>query len=253
MNPTTGAIAWAKLYSGAFITGNFNDECSDVENVGNGYVIAGKSNSNHGPQYDAVLFKIDLTGGWRWGISFDGGPGTSDENFYTSTQLTDGSLNLVAGGWTLVGGNADIFMVEVSANGNTIAATRFAAPGNSNEGVRSIKPCDPLGPNAGNVVVAGNTGPAGTSKSLIGLVPTAGLGPINAHTISPPGAGWNEGMSIVETPAPEFRFVMAGLVSNPPGGFGNNDIYITRIQAPLAPLDFYNIFGGINLDQGWGV
>jgi hypothetical protein len=253
-DPSLGTVSWCKLYSGAYITGNFNDEAYDILDVaGNGYVVAGRSNTNHATHYDAILFKTDYSGNWMWGTSFDG-PNHADEGFFSVTaSLT--SQDLVAGGYTTDMGGADVFMAQVGWNGETQAAVRFpAAAVTSNEGVRRVWACDPLGPNTNTVLVVGNTSQGGiTSDAMMGTVtlPISAASILNGRTyLFPTSNHWSEAMDGFETPAPEWNFVMTGLVDRPPFGAGSYEFFIGRTW-PNLMLNGYNYHGGTSSDQGW--
>jgi hypothetical protein len=243
---STGAVIWANAYSGSTPSGNFNDEAYDIEDVGNGYVVAGRSNSLHITHNDAILFKIDQSGAWRWGTAFDGSVG-SDDGFYSVTQLGNG--NLMGAGYTHAGGSADIFLAQVNGFGNLSSAMRYGGP--NDEGVRSIKSCDLLGPNANRVILCGNTGPS--SSSVLALVDYTTMGFVNGFSYKTPLAGWTEGMGVVETPSPEYKFVMSGLTFDPQGIGNDYEFYISRVDTKLAIVDWYHIHGGQLPDQGWSV
>ncbi len=244
-NPATGAVVWANAYSGSTPTGNNTDEAYDIEVATDGeFIIAGRSNSNHPNHMDAVLMKIDQNGAWRWGTAYDGA--STDEGFYSVTSIGDGTL--VASGHTNVGGNVDVFVARTNGFGNTISAARYGGAGN--DGSRSVKVCDQLGPNPNRVIIAGNAG--GVNSSLLMLVDYTTMNLIAANTYKV-GGGWTEAMSVVETPAPEYKFVMTGLTFDPQGTGRNYEFYLSRVSANLGAVDWYRIHGGNFDDRGWGV
>lgn len=245
-NPATGAVVWANDYSGSTPTGNNTDEAYDIEVATDGeFIIAGRSNSNHANHMDAILMKIDQNGAWRWGTAYDGA--STDEGFYSVTSIGDGTL--VASGHTNVGGNVDVFVARTNGFGNTISAARYGGAGN--DGSRSVKVCNQLGPNPNRVVIAGNAG--GVNSSLLMLVDYTTMNLIGANTYKMAGAGWTEAMGVVETPAPEYKFVMTGLTFDPQGNGRNYEFYLSRVTANLGVVDWYRTHGGVLDDRGWGV
>lgn len=248
----TGAVLWSNDYSGNTPSGNFMDEAYHIEPVANGYVISGRSSSNHPNDTDAIAFKIGPTGDWRWGTAYDGGA-LSNDCFWTVAALPSGSL--MAGGYTFANGaDADVLLVELNSLGNEVFARHYNSPNNSNEGVRAVKACSALGPNANRVIVAGNTG---FSLSMLGLVDVNTMGWINGNTYRVPGAGWTEAMGVFEAPAADnFAFVHAGLSFNAIAG-RNYEFYISHVQNNLAmlglPVDYYRVHGGALSDNGWAV
>gem|GEM_PF-4864529 len=238
-----GTPIWCRLYSDVGV--NINDEAYHVEVTTGGYVVSGRSTSNHAAHFDAVLFKTDTAGNLLWGNAYDGAS-SSYEGFYSNAVLPNGDH--VACGSTTIGGDHDVLVTRVSAAGVPTWQRRYGVSG-SNQGSRSIRSCRPTGPNPGQLIIAGNTG---ASLSLAMLVNDV-AGNFTAARSYNAGGGWQEAMGVAEDP--DGKFIFTGLNAYPPGGYGNIDFYLQRVWGNLVN-DWYRIQGGQwggGDDRGWAV
>ncbi len=240
-----GTPIWCRLYSDVGV--NLNDEAYHLEVTPTGYVVSGRSTSNHASHFDAVIFKTDTAGNLLWGNAYDGAS-SSYEGFYSNAVLPNGDH--VACGATTIGGDNDVLVARISAAGVPMWQRRYGVSG-SDQGSRSIRAGNPNGPNNTNLIIAGNTG---GSLSLAMLV-SAATGNFTSARSYNAGNGWQEAMGVVEDPTNNYSLVFTGLNAYPPNGYGSIDFYLQRVSATLLN-QWYRIQGGQwggGDDRGWAV
>ncbi len=126
---TLGNMIWEKTFGG---TGT--DICNTITEAGNGYLLAGSSNSdncdvtlNLGGD-DFWIVKTDLQGNIEWEKSYGG---TGNESAFSSLCMPSG--NFVIGGYTTSSdiniienhGGSEFWMIEIDSSGNLLNESTF--------------------------------------------------------------------------------------------------------------------------------
>lgn len=251
INSVTGAPIWCKTYGG---TGR--DEGYGVVQLSDGgYAVCGRSNSFGHGQDDGVVIRTDANGNPLW-IRYYGG--ANNDNLFDIVVLADQSLGstedlaVTGASYSNPGPDADVFAMRLNsapgAGGGIIWATTYPLPnGGLNEGSRCIRECSATGPNAGNLIIAGNYG---SSDCYLFLIASANGAAVNA-TVHNVGS-WDEMMGVFEDA--NGNFVATGLTNSPAGGFGSYDLYLTRVNAGLNLAGGFSVIAGTAAsDQGWSV
>jgi hypothetical protein len=142
---TTGPVrsqTFIKVYGTSF-----DRTARDVVKLADGYLITGVTNNSNQADSDLLLMKTDLDGNAVATYTFGGG---KPDYAYSIITAHDG--NFIIAGWSqsFSGGDADIYLLKVTATGSVVWEKTFLGFGN--EEAREVIKCS-----AGGYVVVGQT------------------------------------------------------------------------------------------------
>lgn len=236
-----GALQWTRTYGG-----NGDDIGSDVKVVGDGYVVAGRSNSFGQGDYDAYLMKTDLSGNLIWAKVYGG----QRIDYFMSCAIGSNG-DIIATGSTksfTFGGDADLLLTRVmQANGSPIMPGLPVTFGGSGDEIGwSVVECA-----NGDIAVAGNTTSMGGNSEGYLLRTSNVLLPLCDRTYGSTNAGgWDEFTEL--TLNSSGNFLVTGLFHEPVGGFGSYDMFVGEFGSCFTKINGV-IHGGRDNDQGWGI
>lgn len=117
-----GNYQWSQAYGA--------QETEEVKRVfqrpGYGYYLAGMSNSWSTGSYDPMLIYTDLAGNQQWIKTFES---TSWERIHDGAQTVDTGMVLVGERQAVFGGSADVFIMRLDKNGDTLWTKTFGTNG----------------------------------------------------------------------------------------------------------------------------
>ena len=117
-----GNYQWSQAYGA--------QETEEVKRVfqrpGYGYYLAGMSNSWSTGSYDPMLIYTDLAGNQQWIKTFES---TSWERIHDGAQTVDTGMVLVGERQAVFGGSADVFLMRLDKNGDTLWTKTFGTNG----------------------------------------------------------------------------------------------------------------------------
>lgn len=117
-----GLYEWSQAYG--------IQETEEVKRVfqrqGLGYYLAGISNSWSSGSYDPMLIFTDLSGNQQWIKTFES---PSWERIHDGVQTLDTGMVLVGERQAVLGGSADIFMMRLDKNGDTLWTKSYGSSG----------------------------------------------------------------------------------------------------------------------------
>lgn len=235
-----GGVQWGHLYGGE------GDEAGyDVQVLPNGagYIIAGETNSAGGGGKDAYLIKTDLSGNLLWDKAYGG---IGDESFRTCTVASNGDI-IAAGGTTTYWGptNRDIFLGRVDqATGAMLGGFPRHYDGDDGQDEIAFSVLE----DGRDIILAGGTFSYLYSSEAF-LLRTDPVGAPIDMKLYGSANGWDEFLDMVRVGR---DFAVAGRFYNAPGGWGDFDMYVARVNGVFA-LQSSMLHGGTGDDQGWGI
>ncbi len=116
-----GKVQWGKTYGGS------DDEiCMSLDLVGEGYVVAGYTDSFGSGGYDFWALGLNSSGGVEWEKAYGG---SYDEQAYSVKKVSDGGF-VIAGSTNSFGaGYHDFWVVKVDSSGNIVFDSGSGAKG----------------------------------------------------------------------------------------------------------------------------
>ncbi|MGZ4033991.1 MAG: T9SS type A sorting domain-containing protein, partial [Bacteroidia bacterium] len=163
MNPA-GDTLWTKTYGGAG-----DDQAKDIIATSDGnYVITGRSNGAGGPNYDALLMKINPTGGIIWSHTYGG---SQYEISHSVKQCADGGF--VFTGQTLSSGMGlgDVYLVKTNSLGVVLWSKTYGGT-NIDEGNALVENSD------GSIVICAETSSFGAGNIDVYAIKTDSVGTV---------------------------------------------------------------------------
>lgn len=117
-----GNYQWSQAYGA--------QETEELKRVfqrpGYGYYLAGMSNSWSTGSYDPMLIYTDLAGNQQWIKTFES---PSWERIHDGAQAVDTGMVLVGERQAVIGGSADVFIMRLDKNGDTLWTKTFGTSG----------------------------------------------------------------------------------------------------------------------------
>ncbi len=187
-----------------------------------GYVTVGYTQVPNNFDRQIYLIKTDADGIAQWSNSF----GDDDHGEFPKSIVHDGNGGYVIGGTSLNDGINYAFLARADAFGNMLWLTRTVQ--DSVQGWQVLRLSD------GNYALVGSQllpSAPGTPDSEVFLLKADVNGNI-LWTNTYPGGGFEEGRSLVETPAGDL--VLAGYSTS--FGAGNYDVLLVKTTATGAPV-----------------
>jgi hypothetical protein len=248
-----GEVEWVKTYGGKGA-----DRGTDVElyyGGEKGYLVSGITNSFGAGNNDGWLIATDLNGTMLWSRVYGG---TGDDGFNGLTQTRNGDI--VATGYTRsynandpVNPPSDLWLMRTNDQGQVAPGWSLHYGGDlEEEGFEVIEVPSLTGVADGDLVACGYTTSLGVKAEAYLIRVNSGGAPIFDHVY---GGGHDVGrdefhdLSLV--PNSEEIFAI-GRVFKPSNGFGDYDVFFSRVKANLNPLK-YKVYGGAEDDEGYAI
>jgi uncharacterized delta-60 repeat protein len=207
-----GEIDWQKTFGG----GN-DDVAYSIQQTSpdGGYIVAGQSSSLGNPLGDIWILKLKSNGDIDWQKNYRGAGSSSA---HCIRQTSDGGY--IMAGETLVGGNADVFVLKLDANGNPQAGWPKTYGGTSRDAANSIQQTSD-----GGYIVAGETVSYGAGNEDFWILKLAANGNVEWQKTYG-GGGYDIARAIQQTL--DGGYIVAGETSS--SGAGSADVWVLKLD-----------------------
>lgn len=208
------------------------------QTTGDGYVIAGYTNSFGAGDNDAYVVKTDDQGDTLWTRTY-GGAGRDDARYVT--QTADGGYIIAGNTFSFGATDCDYYLVKTDGAGDTLWTRRYDRPG-SQDFLQSAQPT-----NDGGYILAGNSNPIGASVMNFLLVKTDSAGD-TLWTHAYGALGYDFVYSVQQTA--DDGFIVAGY-TDPPGA-PVEDAVVLKTDSNGDSL-WMRTYGGMDSDKAHSV
>ncbi len=255
---TAGGIIWQKCYGGTE-----NDYALDFKPAGDGgFILAGYSDSgdgdvsgNNGGSHDCWIIRLDSTGAKQWqqclgGSSEDASSSViqTSNNHFMALGRTNSNDSDVTGNH----GGVDFWAVELDTSGNMVWQKCYG--GSGHDFGTSIAPAQD-----GGYIMAGSSQSAdGDVSGNYGskdcwIVKTDSIGGIQWQK-KYGGSGPESANDIRQTPDGGYIFTgyTASNDSDVTGNYGNNDVWVVRLDA-AGGIVWQKCYGGTNNEEAYRI
>lgn len=205
-----------------------DDACFAIVDAGDGYVVAGLTNSSTQGGYDVSLAKYNDGGNRVWSMTYGG---FSDDMALALDMTSDGGFILAGGTQSYGSGGMDVYLIRTDKNGKDLWTRTFGGVfWDCGYSVRETSD--------GGFIVAADTRSAGNGEQDAWLIRTdAGGNMLWNRTYG--GAGIDIARSVRQMPDGGYAF--AGMTES--YGNGGFDVYLVRTDDKGA-MQWMKTFGG---------
>ncbi|MEO0192701.1 MAG: hypothetical protein ABIM46_07970 [candidate division WOR-3 bacterium] len=228
-----GNFSWART-----IGGTGSDECfSVVQTPDEGYVIGGVTYSYGSGVADALLVKLNSSGGLVWTRVVGS---TGEDRIHALVNTSDGGIAAAGRTINYGAGSADFLLMKFDASGNLLWSRTFG--GSSTDDAYAITETSD-----GGLVVAGLTYSFGGGNCDVLVVKWSSTGAFQwARTFG--GASTDDAFGVIETSDGGLALACYAMSF----GAGNGDIYVLKLASD-GTLQWNRAIGGTSDDWGFGI
>lgn len=234
-----GNVQWVQTYGGKEV-----DEGYDVQLLGNGFLIAGRTKSFGAGDWDGILISTNSLGAVNWARTYGG---TADDGFYSCAVDGDEAVAVGYARSFTFPQDMDVFLERI-ATGTGLSVTGFPLHygGDGDDVGRSIVIC----PNS-DLAIAGHTTSVGGGVEgyLLRTLSTGGVVADRAY-------GGLTGNYVDEfheiQNANDDEFIVTGFLTDAPNGFGSQDMYVGHFDAGLNDI-LHTVHGSNGRETGYSI
>ncbi|MFQ5868818.1 MAG: T9SS type A sorting domain-containing protein, partial [Candidatus Zixiibacteriota bacterium] len=211
---SSGNAEWSRTYGGSAY-----DYGLSVQQVSDGYIIAGHTQSFGAGSSDVYLVKTDSSGNTLWSRTYGGSSG----DWGNSVEQTSDGGYIIAGGTQSFGaGLHDFYLVKTDSSGDTLWTHTYG--GGSYEEAHSVQQTAD-----GGYIIAGYTDSFGAGSQDCYVLETDSAGG-TLWTRTYGGSAYDWGNSVQQTS--DGGYIIAGDTQS--FGAGNGDVYLIKTVGRVA-------------------